>query len=88
MWYIFPQPAVLGQSQMAVRYGVKSRAEAEAYLHRPILGERLRTLVRATIDSGANIQKLFPSPQFGVHRLKFQACLTLFARVDGESDLF
>lgn len=88
MWYIFPQPATLGRSPTAVRYGIKNRAEAEAYLLHPILGVRLRTLVQATIDSGANIRRLFPSPHFEVDRLKFQACLTLFARLDGESGLF
>lgn len=88
MWYIFPQPATLGKSQMAVRYGLKSRAEAKSYLSHPVLGKRLRALVQATLESGANIQRLFPSPHFGVDRLKFQACLTVFARIDRESDLF
>ena len=32
MWFVFPQLRGLGQSAMAHRYGIVSRAEAEAYL--------------------------------------------------------
>ena len=34
MWFVFPQLAVLGRSDMARRYAIGSAAEARAYLRR------------------------------------------------------
>jgi len=45
MWYIFPQVAGLGRSDMARRYAIRSLDEAEAYLAHPVLGARLRECV-------------------------------------------
>ena len=47
MWYIFPQIAGLGRSDMARRYAIRSLGEARAYLAHPILGARLRECVAA-----------------------------------------
>ena len=41
MWFVFPQLKGLGHSWMAHKFGISSRAEAEAYLTHPILGSRL-----------------------------------------------
>ena len=41
MWFVFPQIAGLGQSEMSRRYAIASRAEAAAYLHHVLLGPRL-----------------------------------------------
>ena len=38
MWFVFPQHAALGRSPMAVNYGIRSAAEAAAYLDHPVLG--------------------------------------------------
>src|SRR4030095_13678890 len=46
MWFIFPQIAGLGHSQMAQRYAISSLREAEAYLKHAILGPRLRGWTR------------------------------------------
>lgn len=88
MWYIFPQIAELGSSRMAKYFGIQSRAEAEAYIDHPILGPRLRTIVRAATNSGASVSELFPAPQFLADQIKFRACLTLFAIIDRETDAF
>lgn len=40
------------------------------------------------MNSGADINRLFPSPNFEVDRVKFQACLTLFALIERDSDFF
>ena len=42
MWFIFPQIAGLGSSDMAQHFAISGRAEALAYLAHPILGPRLR----------------------------------------------
>lgn len=42
MWFVFPQLRALGRTEIAQRYGISSLAEANAYLHHPILGPRLR----------------------------------------------
>jgi len=42
IWFVLPQLRGLGRSSMANEYGLAGRAEAEAYLAHPLLGERLR----------------------------------------------
>ena len=41
MWFVFPQLASLGQSDMAKLYGLNDLAEATEYYHHPVLGPRL-----------------------------------------------
>jgi hypothetical protein len=41
MWFVFPQIAGLGFSDMAQRFAIGSRAEAVAYLEHDLLGSRL-----------------------------------------------
>src|SRR5690242_4958297 len=40
MWFVFPQIAGLGQSEMSRRYAIASLEEARAYLAHPVLGPR------------------------------------------------
>jgi len=42
MWFVFPQIAGLGSSEMNRFYAIASLAEAQAYLGDPVLGPRLR----------------------------------------------
>jgi uncharacterized protein (DUF1810 family) len=42
MWFIFPQIAGLGSSDMAQHFAISGRDEALAYLAHPMLGPRLR----------------------------------------------
>jgi uncharacterized protein (DUF1810 family) len=75
MWFVFPQIAGLGGSEMARRYAIDSLAEARAYLSHPLLGPRLREcteLVNA-ID-GRTANEVFGSPD----DLKFRSAMTLF----------
>jgi uncharacterized protein (DUF1810 family) len=83
MWFIFPQLAGLGHSQMAQLYAIGSLDEARAYLAHPVLGARLRectALVNAAKDSearsGRTIEQIFGYPD----DLKFHSSMTLFAR--------
>ena len=78
MWFVFPQFAGLGRSEMAQKYAISSQEEAEAYLDHPILGPRLREctgLVNAVDGRSAN--DIFGSPD----DLKFRSSMTLFAAV-------
>ena len=85
MWFVFPQMEGLGRSQMAQRYAISSREEAEAYLAHSILGPRLREcteIVNAVEGRSAN--DIFGSPD----DLKFRSSMTLFERVADDSTPF
>ncbi len=76
MWFIFPQLLGLGNSPMAVRYGVSGRDEAKAYLAHPVLGERLRLVVQKLMG----VQDKSAVEILGkVDAKKLQSCLTLFS---------
>src|SRR5215475_2043143 len=82
MWYIFPQVAGLGFSAMSQRYAVGSRAEAEAYLAHPVLGQRLLEctgLVLAVKDRSINAILGAPDD------VKFRSSMTLFEAVSDEA---
>jgi uncharacterized protein (DUF1810 family) len=81
MWFIFPQLAGLGFSEMAQRYAIASRDEAIAYLKHNILGPRLlecTALVNAV--EGRTIREILGSPD----DLKFRSSMTLFAAVSSD----
>jgi len=85
MWFIFPQVAGLGSSEMARRYAIGSTDEAAAYLAHPLLGARLRecaSAVAAHDDRG--IDEIFGHPD----DLKFHSCMTLFADVAPDEAIF
>jgi uncharacterized protein (DUF1810 family) len=78
MWYVFPQIAGLGRSEMSRRYAISSREEATAYLAHPTLGPRLHectAIVNGVEDRSAN--DIFGSPD----DLKFRSSMTLFDAV-------
>lgn len=79
MWYVFPQTKGLGRSSMAREYEIQDLAEAKAYLHDEILGERLSTLTGILVNDvqGKSAEQIFGYPDF----LKFHSCLTLFEYV-------
>ena len=85
MWFVFPQIAGLGRSDMARRYAILSRAEAVAYLEDPILGQRLvqcTELVSALTDKRAH--DIFGAPD----DMKFQSSMTLFDAVSPPANIF
>lgn len=82
MWYIFPQIAGLGRSDMARRFAIGSLGEARAYLTHPILGARLRECVAALQDLTAGTAVSV----FGeVDAIKLRSSLTLFGQAGGEA---
>ena len=84
MWYIFPQVAGLGRSDMARRYAIRSLDEARAYLAHPILGARLRECVASLQDLiGVTAAAVFGD----IDAVKLRSSLTLFAEA-GAGPLF
>jgi uncharacterized protein (DUF1810 family) len=81
MWFIFPQIAGLGHSEISDRFSISSINEARAYLEHPILGSRLSECVDLVMQiDGKSAAQIFGYPD----DLKFRSCLTLFS-IAGES---
>jgi uncharacterized protein (DUF1810 family) len=77
MWFIFPQVAGLGFSDLAQRYAISGLAEATAYLAHPVLGPRLLACTRAV--AGAAEGSTADAILGPVDAMKLRSCLTLFA---------
>lgn len=85
MWYIFPQIAGLGHSEMAQRYAISSLEEARAYLAHPVLGPRLRECSRlVAVIEGRGIGQIFGYPD----DMKFHSSVTLFAQAADDKAVF
>ncbi|MBO1077885.1 DUF1810 domain-containing protein [Roseomonas haemaphysalidis] len=85
MWFVFPQIAGLGHSDMARRYALHSLSEARAYLAHPVLGPRLvecTGLVNAV--RGRTIRDVLGSPD----DMKFRSCMSLFAALKSGEPVF
>jgi len=85
MWFIFPQLAGLGTSQMARKFAIGSLEEARAYLRHAVLGPRLKECTRLMLaaphsDAGAILG--YPDD------LKFRSCMTLFRAAEPGEPLF
>src|SRR5512143_2569700 len=50
IWFIFPQGAGLGRSEVSRFYAIESLGEAQAYLAHPVLGPRLRECAAALLS--------------------------------------
>ena len=83
IWYIFPQLEGLGQSSMAVHYGLRGAAEATAYLRDAVLRDRL---LRLTAIVAAHLQRT-PAPALDtlmgseIDALKLVSSMTLFKEI-------
>jgi uncharacterized protein (DUF1810 family) len=85
MWFVFPQLRGLGSSPTAVRYGISSLAEAQAYLEHPLLGPRLRECARLVLGiRGATVGDIFGYPD----DRKFHSSMTLFSRASADNQVF
>ncbi|MEP6764383.1 MAG: DUF1810 domain-containing protein [Gemmatimonadaceae bacterium] len=79
IWFIFPQCASLGSSPRSVRFAIRSRSEAVAYLEHPVLGTRLReTFEAAMFTTNRSAHEIFGSPDDA----KTQSCATLFDAIE------
>ena len=85
MWFVFPQIAGLGMSEMSRRYAIASLDEARAYLAHPVLGERLRTCAGVVATSDApSAEHIFG----GIDTQKLRSSMTLFARAAPDEPVF
>src|SRR5438105_10485651 len=85
MWFVFPQLAGLGTSQMARKFAIGSLEEAKAYLRHAILGPRLKECTRLMVAvSNNDVGAILGYPD----DLKFRSCMTLFAAAEPGEPLF
>lgn len=85
IWFVFPQLAGLGHSELARRFGIASREEAQAYLQHPVLGPRLRECTRlVNLVEGRTLEEIFGYPD----DLKFRSSMTLFAHAAPDNPVF
>ena len=85
IWFIFPQLAGLGSSDMARRFAISDCDEAVAYLNHPTLGPRLRQCTELVNQiSGRTLEDIFGYPD----DLKFRSSITLFASIAPGEDVF
>jgi uncharacterized protein (DUF1810 family) len=85
MWFIFPQIAGLGLSEMAERYAIASLDEARAYLGHPVLGQRLRECAAVVAETtGRTAEQIFG----GIDAMKLRSSMTLFLRAAPEDEVF
>lgn len=84
IWYIFPQIAGLGYSEMSQKYAIKDLAEAKEYLSHPILGKRLIVISNALLQHDKSALSIMGSPD----DLKLRSCMTLFSLIPGADPVF
>jgi uncharacterized protein (DUF1810 family) len=85
MWFIFPQLAGLGRSEMAQRFALQSLEQARRYAADPAVGRRLRECTGLVNKvQGRNASEIFGYPD----DLKFHSCMTLFALAVPDEPVF
>ena len=85
IWYIFPQLAGLGRSQMSRDFAIGSLDEARAYLAHLVLGTRLRECAGALLSiEGRSAEEILGS----VDAMKVRSCMTLFHRAAPDEPVF
>ena len=86
MWFVFPQIAGLGHSQMARHYAIASLDEARAYLRHPLLGARLREASAAVLaHTGAHAAEAMMG---GIDAVKLRSSMTLFEAAGDDPAVF
>ena len=85
IWFVFPQIAGLGRSEMSRFYALGSRDEARAYLAHPVLGPRLVECCRLLLAvRGRSAEDILGS----IDAIKVRSCVTLFQRADPDEPVF
>lgn len=85
IWFVFPQLAELGQSDMSQLYGLEDLDEATAYLGQEELMRRLMVVSSLLLEHAGTD----PTQILGdVDAKKLQSSMTLFAAVPNAPELF
>lgn len=85
VWFVFPQVAGLGHSEMSKRYAIRTLDEARAYLHHPVLGPRLVESATIVADlDGVSAQDVLGE----IDARKLRSAMTLFRRAAPEEAVF
>ncbi|HEV7405379.1 MAG TPA: DUF1810 domain-containing protein [Chthoniobacteraceae bacterium] len=85
MWFIFPQIAGLGRSELAQRYAITGLAEAQAYLAHEVLGPRLIECARALAGlGGTDAEEVLGE----IDAQKLHSSMTLFAKAAPNEAVF
>jgi uncharacterized protein (DUF1810 family) len=85
IWFVFPQLAGLGRSEMSRFYAIASIDEARAYLAHPILGPRLLECAGAVLGtSRGTAEQIFGA----LDAMKVRSSMTLFHRAAPDEPLF
>jgi uncharacterized protein (DUF1810 family) len=85
MWFVFPQVAGLGYSEMSRMYALRSLVEARAYLRHPVLGPRLLECTGLVRRADA----AFAEDIFGdIDAMKLHSSMTLFMRAAPDVRIF
>jgi uncharacterized protein (DUF1810 family) len=85
IWFVFPQVAGLGYSDMSRRSAIASLEEARAYLAHPLLGARLRECATALL---ATKELTADAILGGIDAVKVRSSMTLFHRAAPDETLF
>jgi uncharacterized protein (DUF1810 family) len=81
MWFVFPQIAGLGRSEMSRRYAIASLDEAREYLAHPVLGPRLVECSQALLKhEGRSATEILGE----IDATKLRSSMTLFHRAGGK----
>jgi uncharacterized protein (DUF1810 family) len=85
IWFVFPQLAGLGRSEMSRYYAIASLAEARAYLAHPVLGVRLHEAAAALLGTnGRSAEDILGS----IDAVKVRSSMTLFGRAAPDDPVF
>ena len=85
IWFIFPQVAGLGSSEMSRYYAIGSLDEARAYLAHPVLGPRLLACAAAVLAVSGRSAAEIMGP---VDAVKLRSSMTLFHRAAPDEPVF
>jgi uncharacterized protein (DUF1810 family) len=85
IWFIFPQLAGLGRSDMSRHFAIASLEEARAYLAHPLLGPRLLECAGIVLATeGRTAEEIFGS----IDAMKLRSSMTLFHRAAPHEPVF
>ena len=85
MWFVFPQRAGLGRSEMSKRFAIGSAEEARAYVEHPVLGPRLIESAEALLSH----RNTTAAGILGeIDAVKLRSSMTLFAQASPEQPVF